>query len=475
MSYFPKLSKRQIEAEEKNKKLVTSLNRRIFRGFVKTKKLSELKENENKQYKQMDNEQDNWEKYNPMPYEDNYNILYRDKFLNKLKGKQINSIEIINSSKNENNKKKIKKNNINNYNNYNIFLTYNNYNFTQNSSHNNILKNNQLKIIEEENKKEEKENKIIKKIFPDEGELKVISNVPFISLYKNPLRTLSVESKKHYSKKDKKILEEAYLYRISHKNNEDKINNINKGIVRGFRTAYNEFGEKINSRHHAPKKLELNVENIFSNEKISQLSPVERHLQRIENNLNLIRTLPSDMFNDFANDFMNNDDFENDDFESKYLLKKDEKKEKENEKIVTFDSAVFEEKKNKLLNKKLAQTSKNYYNPNSIPKVHIGNYLNQQLKNRAERFEIIHKIAFEDYIKKKNSNLHEPKIIKKNSIKINPDSHLLIKKKSTNKDLYEIESKTRDILIANKLKQDYSPEDIHRILNGCNPWNEDNP
>ena len=316
---------------------------------------------------------------------------------------------------------------------------------------------------------------MIKKIFPDEEELKVISNIPFISLYKNPLRTLSVESKKPYSKKDKKIFEEEYLYRISHKNKEDKINNINKGIVKGFRTAYNEFGEKINSRHNAPKKLELNVENIFSKEKISQLSPVERHLQRIENNLNLIRTLPSDMFNDFANDFMNNDDFENEDFESKYLLKKNEIKEKENEKIVTFDSAVFEEKKNKLLNKKLAQTSKNYYNPNSIPKVHIGDYLNQQLKNRAERFEIIHKIAFEDFIKKKNSNLHDPKILKKNSIKINPDSHLLIKKKSTNKDLYEIESKTRDILIANKLKQDYSPEDIHKILNGYNLSNEDNP
>ena len=38
---------------------------------------------------------------------------------------------------------------------------------------------------EEEKEKEENENKIIKKIFPDEEELKVISNIPFISLYKN--------------------------------------------------------------------------------------------------------------------------------------------------------------------------------------------------------------------------------------------------------------------------------------------------
>ena len=150
MSYFPKLAKRQAEAEEKNKKLVTSLNRRIFRGFVKTKKLTELKENENNPSTQMTTEQNKWDKYNPMPYEDNYNILYREKFLNKLKGKQINSIEILNSkneNNNNNNKIKLKKNIINDFNNNNIFLTYNNYNINPKKSVNNILKNPQLKII----------------------------------------------------------------------------------------------------------------------------------------------------------------------------------------------------------------------------------------------------------------------------------------------------------------------------------------
>ena len=473
MSYFPTLAQRQAEAAETNRKLVTSLNRRMFRGFTKIKKLKEMKETPNKnKIIQVTNK---WEQYTPMPFEDNYNITYKDTYLNKLKGKQINSFDIINlnphynfeKQKNKTIKNKQKSKN-------NIFLTYNNiYNSNNNNINDNQKNKIQVKIIDESSKDEE-EKKILKKIFPDEEEMKVITDLPFFSLVKNPLRSVSVESKKKYNEKEKKILTEEFLYKLSHKHPDEKYSTLNKGIVRGFRTAYNEFGEKNNSVHKAPKKLELNVENVFSNEKISQLNPVERHLQRIENNLNLIKTLPENMFKDFADDFMNDDDYNDDDNLDKYINKRksdNEDKKKEDEKIITFDATVFEEKKRQLLNRKYAQTLQTYYNPNS-PKLYYGDYLNQQLKNKAERFEIIHKIAFEDFIKRKNSNLHDPKIPSK-SIKINPDSRLLIKKKLTNKGLYDIESKTRDIIIANKLKTEYSPQDVNRILNGFRPWNEE--
>ena len=472
MSYFPTLAQRQFEAAETNRKLVTSLNRRMFRGFTKIKKLKEMKETPNKnKIIQVTNK---WEQYTPMPFEDNYNITYKDTYLNKLKGKQINSFDIINlnphynfeKQKNKTIKNKQKSKN-------NIFLTYNNiYNSNNNNINDNQKNKIQVKIIDESSKDEE-EKKILKKIFPDEEEMKVITDLPFFSLVKNPLRSVSVESKKKYNEKEK-ILSEEFLYNLSHKHPDEKYSTLNKGIVRGFRTAYNEFGEKNNSVHKAPKKLELNVENVFSNEKISQLNPVERHLQRIENNLNLIKTLPENMFKDFADDFMNDDDYNDDDNLDKYINKRksdNEDKKKEDEKIITFDATVFEEKKRQLLNRKYAQTLQTYYNPNS-PKLYYGDYLNQQLKNKAERFEIIHKIAFEDFIKRKNSNLHDPKIPSK-SIKINPDSRLLIKKKLTNKGLYDIESKTRDIIIANKLKTEYSPQDVNRILNGFRPWNEE--
>ena len=94
MSYFPTLAQRQFEAAETNRKLVTSLNRRMFRGFTKIKKLKEMKETPNKnKIIQVTNQ---WEQYTPMPFEDNYNITYKDTYLNKLKGKQINSFDIIN-------------------------------------------------------------------------------------------------------------------------------------------------------------------------------------------------------------------------------------------------------------------------------------------------------------------------------------------------------------------------------------------
>ena len=167
------------------------------------------------------------------------------------------------------------------------------------------------------------------------------------------------------------------------------------------------------------------------------------------------------MFKEFENNFLNYEDDEN---------KKNENDKNENEKIITLDSAIFEIKKKKLLNKGFSQT---FYNPNYLPKFQIGDYLNQQLKNKEERFQTIHKLAFDDFIKRKSTNLHDPIIKNKKGITISPNSNLLSKKKTTYKKLYDIESKTRDILIASKLKTEYSPQDINRILRGYRPWIEE--
>ena len=45
-------------------------------------------------------------------------------------------------------------------------------------------------------------------------------------------------------------------------------------------------------------------------------------------------------------------------------------------------------------------------------------------------------------------------------------------KKITNKIVYQHESKMRDILISNKLKFEFSKDDIKRILNGQKPWKD---
>ena len=326
MSYYPILSERQKEEKEKNKKLVKTLNKKMFRGYEKIKKLKEIKEYGLDKINKILTPTNEWEYVQPLPFEDIYNITYKDKFLNKLNG-NIDSFDFLKIYSNKN--KEINKNHkYRNKNKKQIFLTYNNNKY-QNKT--------QGEKFDDLNKKEEEEKRILKQIFPDEDEMNVITSVPFFSLIKNPMKTFSIDSK---NSREKKILEEEFLYKLSHKNKEEKNPNLNKGLFKGYRTAYNEFGEKINNNHKIPNKLELNIENVFSNEKISQLTPVERHLQRIENNLNSIRNLPNDMFKEFENNFLNYDDNDN---------KKNESDKNENEKIITLDSAVFEIKKKKII------------------------------------------------------------------------------------------------------------------------------
>ena len=450
MSSFQSFSqnKRQKEEKEKNKILVKNLNKRMFRGFNKIKKLKDIKEFGLNKIHKILTPTNKWEEYEPFPFEDIYNVTYKDRFLKTLNNEKIKAFDVVHIGSNSNNIKT-------NKNKKDIFLTGNNK--TRNKT--------QGEIFDEINKKQENEKKILQKIFPDKDEMNVITSVPFFSLIKNPNKTYYINNKHNNNKEknlqEKQILEEEFLYKLSHKNNEEKNINLNKGLFKGYRTAYNEFGEKINNNHKIPNKLELNVENVFSNEKISQLSPVERHLQRIQNNLHSIRNLPNDMFKEFENNFLNYDDNDN---------KKNESDKNENEKIITLDSAIFEIKKKKLLNKGFSQT---FYNTNSLPKFPIGDYLNQQLKNKEERFQTIHKLAFDDFIKRKSTNLHNPIIKSKKGITISPNSHLLSKKQTTYKSLYDIESKTRDILIASKLKTEYCPQDINRILRGYRPWIEE--
>ena len=454
MSSFQSFSqnKRQKEEKEKNKILVKNLNKRMFRGFNKIKKLKDIKEFGLNKIHKILTPTNKWEEYEPFPFEDIYNVTYKDRFLKTLNNEKIKAFDVVHIGSNSNNIKT-------NKNKKDIFLTGNNK--TRNKT--------QGEIFDEINKKQENEKKILQKIFPDKDEMNVITSVPFFSLIKNPNKTYYINNKHNNNKEknlqEKQILEEEFLYKLSHKYQEDKNNiNYNKGLVKGFRTAYNEFGEKSNSKH-IPKKLELNIENMLNNEKIPQLSPVERHLQKIENNLNLIRTLPNEMFKEFENNFLNYP------YENEHNnLNKTENTNKEEEKIIKLDSNIFEEKKNKLLEK---QFSKTFYNPNITPKFPIGDYLNQQIKNKTEKFDKLHKLAFEEHIKRKSSNLNIPKFKNKNIVEISPNSHLFFRKKPTYKSLYDIESKTRDILIASKLKNEYCTQDINRILRGYRPWIEE--
>ena len=101
-----------------NKKLVQILNKKIFRGFIKIKKLNELK---NKNSPLILNTNKNWENNKFLPFEDFYNITYEKTYLNNNNNEKLNSNVISNFKINKIDAKKIlDKPIVKNYNNFNI-------------------------------------------------------------------------------------------------------------------------------------------------------------------------------------------------------------------------------------------------------------------------------------------------------------------------------------------------------------------
>ena len=213
--------------------------------------------------------------------------------------------------------------------------------------------------------------------------------------------------------------------------------------------------------------LKLNVKNLKTNQGVSQLNPEERHLQRIEKNLYELKTLPEELFANLTNNLWD-EDFEENLFDKKLneRLENGNNKEKE-EKFINLNDVLELLNSN---NKRYKNSNYiNLYDPKTL-KYNNYDYISQQLKNKQERFDFIHKLAFEEFKSRKNSKpliFHNSQNMKSY---ISPNSHLLTKKQLTNRSLYDKESKIRDMLISNKLKCEYNKDDIERVLNGISPW-----
>jgi hypothetical protein len=133
-----------------NKKLVQILNKKIFRGFIKIKKLNELK---NKNSPLILNTNKNWENNKFLPFEDFYNITYEKTYLNNNNNEKLNSNVNSNFKINKIDAKEIlDKPIVKNYNNFKKkYLNDNNKVQTINASTQTIFKfnnyNNKLKPV----------------------------------------------------------------------------------------------------------------------------------------------------------------------------------------------------------------------------------------------------------------------------------------------------------------------------------------
>ena len=118
------------------------------------------------------------------------------------------------------------------------------------------------------------------------------------------------------------------------------------------------------------------------------------------------------------------------------------------------------------LSKKIKRYPPNYYSL-------------QQLELKRKKYEEIHNEAFEnlqykinireDYKRKLNDE-NSKEILRPLTLGIMETRKNKSFKKNSHKNHYLLESRIRDIIISKKLRCEFEPEDIKRILNGKKPW-----
>ena len=468
---------------ENNKKLVSTLKRKMFRGYHSV--IAKNFRNKHKPYssrKQYSNTYTKFLNCNPqqesLPFDDDYQKFYKNKYLTKLECPNLNNLEIINYNKLNSNKNKISRNN------KKIFLTSNKCSNTDN----NFYLHPKIK----------EQNNLLKCLFPNENELKNISDLPFVPLNKN-------QNIFHYNNKSNKkdVFQEAFLYILSHKNDEQEnfINlnfNKNKGLKRGVTV------EHLNSKNNNKKNEEklntsLKIQNINFNKTETNFNSFLKAKNIIENKFKPVREFFGDMFQKFQNEVLNNNNnTEINEIENKKENEKEKEKEKENEKenknnkeTNTIKSTIhkdnsdlnckFEDVQNAIYNSRfITERNMEYYNRNFIAKkpIHYTNcdYNILQLNQKQQKYDEIHKKAFEQFKRKINlKDENKPKnIVKKfdNSYEIEMENNPFAKMEITNKNAFLRDCRIRDIILTNKLKCEFSVSDIRRVLHGQKAWGD---
>ena len=453
-----------------NKILISNLKARMFRGYhkivKKSKSLINAKNiNLNPIYTPQRKEKEKIAPYlktytnrfptkikkEILPFENDYQEMYKNKYLNKYNNLILNNdIQITNISKN-----KIQ-NKIKNTKNKNIYLTE-----SKNSNHR--TKNNT-----DNNKKQ-----IMNLLFPYKEEINQFSNLPFFSLTKNPYSTeIDLNNIKNVGENNlNNLLQEDFLYKISHKKeNENKyINNNfikNKGVKRGKTIPCNE-NNKYNKNE---LKLKLDVQNINESKNI-YLNSKEKRYKILEKEMEPFKNIVS-LFKDFENNILTEENFNNE-IGNNNLIKDVKKNQTENENN-NLKLKVISAKNSDENFDEGYHTTYNFKKPLFYP---VNYYSSNQLKAKEKKYEKSHKLAFEEFQKK--INLKEEKIFKNNRKNYELGEYekqyfnkLFSKKIMTNKLAFMRECRIRDIILTNKLKCEFSPSDIKRLLNGLKPWND---
>ena len=458
-----------MDKKEENKIMISNIKAKMFRGYhqviqklKKEKKLEKLKnvdlnlnnliyilKSKNKSNKEF------------LPFELDYNSAYRDKYSNVIDDIQADDLKIINLSK----KNKLNKNK-SYFKNKNMFLTQ--------TKSKNISTNTNLSEIE--NKKF-----IFQKLFPDKKEIYKYSELPFFSLTKNP-NNFGINSSPiiNLKENDDKFSRDDFLYRLSHNrdNSEKYINNNfnkNKGVKKGIAlTSLHNYNDNLDKKK---LKLMLDVENIsnnkhvYLNSKEKRYKILEKEIEPLKNAISLFNDLESELEKDDFN-IENNKDNNKLEKKTQINMNKTEPK-KEGKTDIIINANNFDE-----------IASRTTYNPHPFkkPKFYpINYYSSKQTLAKEKKYEDKHKIGVEEFQRKinlKSTDNSLSKLYKKKYIMDEYEKQLfqklIRKQKVTLKEGYLRTCRINDIILVSKLKCEFSPQDVKRVLNGIKPWNDCN-
>ena len=457
-----------MKKHEENKIMTSNIKARMFRGYnqiIKNKKkerklekLKNLELNLNDLIFVLRSKTKSNKEY--FPFEIDYDYSYRNKYSNKIDDIKADDLKIENLSKNYN-KRKLKSKN--------MFLTQ-----TKNKTE---YTNTDLDAIELENKKS-----TFKKLFPDQNEIYKYSELPFFSLTKNPNNFGYVGNTMVKLKKDDDIFsQEDFLYRLSHKReNPEKYNlnnfNKNKEVIKGNVLVNINDRDNKNNKDKKNIKLTMDIENM-NNNKTAYLDSKEKRYKILEKEIEPLKNVIS-LFKDFATEIEKEDNIDIEKTKSEKTTPIDNSKNNSN--VIKKESSVNitnNENNIELIASRTAYSPHIFKKPKLYP---INHYALNQVIIKEKRYERMHKMGLEDFQRKINLKNEKENVIKNiykkkyimDEYEKEYFKRLFTKEKISVRDAYLRKCRINDIILVSKLKCEFSPKDVKRVLNGIKPWND---
>ena len=457
-----------MKKQEENKIMTSNIKARMFRGYnqiIKNKKkerklekLKNLELNLNDLIFVLRSKTKSNKEY--FPFEIDYDYSYRNKYSNKIDDIKADDLKIENLSKNYN-KRRLKSKN--------MFLTQ-----TKNKTE---CTNTDLDAIELENKKS-----TFKKLFPDQNEIYKYSELPFFSLTKNPNNYGYVGNTMVKLKKDDDIFsQEDFLYRLSHKReNPEKYNlnnfNKNKEVIKGNVLVNINDRDNKNNKDKKNIKLTMDIENM-NNNKTAYLDSKEKRYKILEKEIEPLKNVIS-LFKDFATEIEKEDNIDIEKTKSEKTTPIDNSKNNSN--IIKKESSVNitnNENNIELIASRTAYSPHIFKKPKLYP---INHYALNQVIIKEKRYERMHKMGLEDFQRKINLKNEKENVIKNiykkkyimDEYEKEYFKRLFTKEKISVRDAYLRKCRINDIILVSKLKCEFSPRDVKRVLNGIKPWND---